>query len=170
MFKSFQNRAGWERGPLLLCLPCIHFLSQCTPPHVTFGESLSRVCVVLMGLSAAEAPCPTGLANYGTVSSWTQLLSQKEAHDLPWANHSDSAGFFIWMQGDRHTLSPFMLLTSCRLSLHCALSPHTLWCEKSLGKGDNPDTERSRREMERVLLIVFQALKSLKTVVALNFS
>ena len=80
-------------------------------------------------------------------------------------------GFLYGCRETDTLLSPFMLLTSCRLSVHRALSPHTSLREKSLGKGDNPvNTERSRREMERVLLIVFQALKSLKTVVALNFS
>lgn len=57
----FKIELGGREGPYCSVFPVSHFSSQCAQCPV----ELCSLCVVLMGLSATGAPCPTGLANHG---------------------------------------------------------------------------------------------------------
>lgn len=149
MFKSFQNRAGWERGPLLLCLPHISLLITISlwscPLSVWFW----------WGCQPQEPPGPL---------TWLVVVSFIPGHGhFPRIKHMTQAEpirVVLWDFIYGHTLSPWMLLTwSCYILFLLLIA---LYMEDHLVNERMRWTHREeRREMERVPPILFQSLESL---------
>lgn len=129
VFKSFQNRAGWERGPLLLCLPRISLLITVCPSSLW---SCPLFVWFWWGCQPQEPPAPL---------AWPIVVSFIPGHGhfsrIKHMTQAEPIRVILWDFIYGHTLSPWMLLTWSCLLLHLAHSPHCSLHGRSFGKGEN---------------------------------